>query len=853
MAIDLNNPTPRYLANQTAKQTLYNNLYDEYLKVIEDAFEKKAMLRTPAWETFVKEKTGRPSSGINAYATAERPIPTNVLQDRKIDLARVLIEEQNAKLDGYYQGGKSRAGGASYLFQNVIIGKGNRLSNKPGLEKRLNDLVKSALDTKEEKTIKAFNAIVNNPEYKLKTSVKQEIRNLMGESKDFFKPSSQKGIFAKLYKDLVKDYNYTDPKTGKVVNDIDYIGRIAPQLSKGADSSIGYLLELAEDARTGRSSFDDWYKVAGDEPHQWTFRQMLRTWNQTKGQGAVQLYDINGNLIPYKGQKINTNNVLFSYNDPDLPQYQNKLYSFNQLDKKQISKINKKVPGDVIGLRGQMRKLPEWSEVVEVVDGKNKLFNTKTFNPFVGKETTYRQLYNDTYSNVDTTAYETGKRGYSKINAMAAHIDHDQTGGSFKKPFNNLRIATGQQNHMFKAIGDYATKNPDAVPFVRALESQVYPIGSSIDDQINFIVKQTQDLSDVVSKSSGRVKIPTSTEIAAQGFLSDDIPDVPESLKTYLRPKAEVAQGIFKDSPKIANLFFTNVRADAVAGGQICELPSIKGKASGGAALKCVDAVEDALQNNPQKLAQEVNQLPYQEGPINKVKNAATGFLNFAKRGGKFGALAAVGAGAAAIVKPFMNDDMSTYLSDEGQQKNMLKSMILDPITQPDEKITEDEVNVFDKAYLPTLGAVTAAGAIPGGKRLFDVRKRMGAGNIRAALSPIRGVLGKGLAATGTPLGIAALEPLYLASQISEGDSLGEIATNPLNYLAPAFAGGLSKEATRFVGPTASKVMRLGISPTALKTFSRRFGLPGLALSSGISGFEMLQNYRAGRGLFDDG
>ena len=220
---------------------------------------------------------------------------------------------------------------------------------------------------------------------------------------------------------------------------------------------------------------------------------------------------------------------------------------------------------------------------------------------------------------------------------------------------------------------------------------------------------------------------------------------------------------------------------------------------------------------------------------------------------GKFGALAAVGAGAAAIVKPYMNDDVSTYLSDEGQQKNMLKSMILDPITQPDEKITEDEVNVFDKAYLPTLGAVTAAGAIPGGKRLFDVRKRMGAGNIRAALSPIRGVLGKGLAATGTPLGIAALEPLYLASQISEGDSLGEIATNPLNYLAPAFAGGLSKEATRFVGPTASKVMRLGISPTALKTFSRRFGLPGLALSSGISGFEMLQNYRAGRGLFDDG
>ena len=293
------------------------------------------------------------------------------------------------------------------------------------------------------------------------------------------------------------------------------------------------------------------------------------------------------------------------------------------------------------------------------------------------------------------------------------------------------------------------------------------------------------------------------------------------------------------------------VKAAETNEGGVCQIFRAEGGRIGFAAgSNCARQMEMAFDTDPVRTTEQINKI---KTVPEKVKSAGMGFLNLVKRGGKFGALAAVGACAAAIVKPFMNDDVSTYLSDEGQQKNMLKSMILDPITQPDEKITEDEVNVFDKAYLPTLGAVTAAGAIPGGKRLFDVRKRMGAGNIRAALSPIRGVLGKGLAATGTPLGIAALEPLYLASQISEGDSLGEIATNPLNYLAPAFAGGLSREATRFVGPTASKVMRLGISPTALKTFSRRFGLPGLALSSGISGFEMLQNYRAGRGLFDDG
>ena len=838
MSIDLNNPTPRYLANQAAKQALYNSLYDEYLKVIEDAFKKRAMLRTPAWETFVKEKTGKPSSGINAYATAERPIPTNVLQDRKIDLARVLIEEQNAKLDGYYQGGKSRKGGASYLFQNVIIGKGNRLSNKPGLEKRLNDLVKSTLDTKEEKTIKAFNAIVNNPEYKLKTSVKQEIRNLMGESKDFFKPSSQKGIFAKLYKDLVKDYNYTDPKTGKVVNDIDYIGRIAPQLSKGSDSSVGYLLELAEDARTGRSSFDDWYKVAGDEPHQWTFRQMLRTWNQTKGQGAVQLYDINGNLIPYKGQKINTNNVLFSYNDPDLPQYQNKLYSFNQLDKKQISKINKKVPGDVIGLRGQIRKLPEWSEVVEVVDGKNKLFNTKTFNPFAGKETTYRQLYNDTYSNVDSTAYETSKRGYSKINAMAAHIDHDQTGGSAKKPFNNLRIATGQQNHMFKAIGDYATKNPDAVPFVRAIESQVYPVGGSIDDQINSIIKQTKDLSEVVSKSSGRIKIPTTTEIAAAGFLSDDVPDVPESLKTYLKPKAEVAQGIFKDSPKIANLFFSEMRDDAVAGGQICELPMIKGKASGGSALKCVDAVEDAIQNNPQKLAQEASRL-------DRFKQTATGFLGFLKSPGfkSFTAAGAVGAIGTALVKEFRNDDPLSYLSNEDQQKNMLVDMATKPITREFER-----PSILDY-QLPAMGAtlagataLTAPSTIKASKSRgagIEMSKRLGGPRPGVTKTGLR-VLGRGLGVAASPALLAPFAAADIAGQVAEGDSLTDIATNPFNYLYPAFADQTPK-LTRGLSPALRKIARLNLGKAALRGVSRG-GLLGLGLSLGVEGMKLLDD-----------
>jgi len=244
-----------------------------------------------------------------------------------------------------------------------------------------------------------------------------------------------------------------------------------------------------------------------------------------------------------------------------------------------------------------------------------------------------------------------------------------------------------------------------------------------------------------------------------------------------------------------------------------------------------------------------------QPGKFNKIYQSIMGV---AKKGGRFGAFAAVGATAGAV-KQFMSDDPTSYLSDENQQKNMLIDMVTEPV------MDERDPGITSSAQLPVLGAVTAAGAIPGGAEYYKDRRgirpndkftgpmQKGVGKIRAAASPISGLLGKGLAATGTPLGMLALEPLYIGSQLAAGDSVGEIATNPINYLGAAFASPLTQQATKFASPAVSNFMRLGISPTALKTVSRRFGLPGLALSAGISGYEMYRNKREGRGLFDDG
>ena len=226
------------------------------------------------------------------------------------------------------------------------------------------------------------------------------------------------------------------------------------------------------------------------------------------------------------------------------------------------------------------------------------------------------------------------------------------------------------------------------------------------------------------------------------------------------------------------------------------------------------------------------------------------GFLNFAKRGGKYGAIAAAGAATAGLVKTFMNDDPTTYLSNEDQQKNMLISMVTNPIDD-----TPEESPAILDYQLPTLGAVTAAGMVPGGKRVYDVRRRGGpnlkpAGPVRSALG-LKGVLGKGLAATATPLGLAALEPLHIAGQIAQGDSPTDIAINPLNYLGPAFASGLTKEATRFTSPMVSKIMRMGMSPTALRGLSR-FGGVGLAASLGIQGVMKFDDWRNKRGWFSE-
>jgi len=253
-----------------------------------------------------------------------------------------------------------------------------------------------------------------------------------------------------------------------------------------------------------------------------------------------------------------------------------------------------------------------------------------------------------------------------------------------------------------------------------------------------------------------------------------------------------------------------------------------------------------AIQDDPIKAAQIFDEAPNTSSTMQKVKNAATGFLNFAKRGGKFGALAAVGAAGAGLVKTFMNDDPTTYLSNEDQQKNMLISMITDPVVDA----PQESPAILDY-QLPVIGAGALAGTAAVAPSTIEAARSGALGAKKSGITKTGlKTLGRGLAALGTPAALLATEPLFIGGQITEGDSLGEIATDPINYLGAAFAEPATRFATKGLSPGIAKAMRLGISPSTLKMVSRRFGLPGLALSLGISGYETFDDYRNKRGFF---
>ena len=245
-----------------------------------------------------------------------------------------------------------------------------------------------------------------------------------------------------------------------------------------------------------------------------------------------------------------------------------------------------------------------------------------------------------------------------------------------------------------------------------------------------------------------------------------------------------------------------------------------------------------AINKDPVKAAQVFEQSTSDSPAMTKLKQASNSFLNFVRGPGPktFGIGAGVGA-AIGLVKAFRNDDPTTYLSNEDQQKSMLVDMATQPIS-----IDVERPAILDY-QLPALGASLAASTALAAPSTIKASKSRAVGIERKPKGFVKTglrVLGRGLGVAASPALLAPFAAGDIASQIAEGDTPEDIATNPFNYLYPAFADQTPK-LTRGLSPTLRKVARLGLSRAALTGLSR-VGIGGLAASLAIQG----------SGLFDD-
>ena len=305
----------------------------------------------------------------------------------------------------------------------------------------------------------------------------------------------------------------------------------------------------------------------------------------------------------------------------------------------------------------------------------------------------------------------------------------------------------------------------------------------------------------------------------ASGALTSELEEVlgKSSAQKFITSSQKLVEFAKKDTNKICKIFG---RAGLQAGGR-----------------GCGTQMELALEQDPVGTATKIQNLKPEGGAVNRIKGVATTFLNFAKSPGfkTFSVAGLAGGAAAALVKEFRNDDPTTYLSNEDQQKNMLVDMVTQPVS---EDMTRPDLLDYQ---LPAVGASLAASTALAAPSTIKASRSRGLGVEQKGLIRTGGrVLGRGLGIAASPGMLAPLAALDITRQVSEGDSLADIGTDPLNYTYPIFAEQ-SDRLTRGLPSAFRKFARLGMSKPALRLLSRA-GIAGLGASLAIQGIGLLDD-----------
>jgi hypothetical protein len=694
-----------------------------------------------------------------------------------------------------------------YISKKDIAKKYSKLTKyKTRLESpRALDIL-NLLETPEEKVAKVFEEILSSSDPVDLKYVKTAKVKAASDATPWRSKIAKEADLDIAYTNRILNKNPNYIKNKKLFNYLSASQLLKTELK---DMPLGEQLKYADQAILGRPQYigmtmskagkaGKGNRLLRDPAHK-VMEFALRNFNQNKGQGSVKFFDNKGKIISYEpGIKIPYQKATFSY------------------DGKKHSVKNLRKPGYM------QEFFPEvYKNQIQI----NNLLNKEVDNPFKKGKIVFGDLMN----RIQVKGY-----GWDPQTGSLAILHGPE--GVKGKPFTNLNFNTQKLNSTLRDI--------EVGKFGKGLKQKL-----STEAIGNLKGLQGDDLSEAIIKQQTQIAKNLSTG------------------KPVLKGREEVALALKssgvnlgpKESSQLDSLINNIKTLNKPDLRKVCR--TLGTFDVGGGVAGCAEAIE-TIKTNPEKIS-KLQEITPTSAALGKVKNAATTFLNFAAKGKGFAIGAGLGVGGGALVKKFMNDDPSTYLTNDAQANAMILDTIDEKERQERMEAMGDAPELLDEARIAGEVGVTAA-AIPGASAVYQARKkpftrmvdgvkktRPAMGTARAALGPV----GKALSGFATPLGIAALTPLNVASSLYEGDSAYEVATDPLNYLAPALAGtmgSLSKEATRGMGATSklAKTLRLGMSPGAIKMISRRFGLPGLALSSGISLFELADEYKSGRGIF---
>ena len=448
-------------------------------------------------------------------------------------------------------------------------------------------------------------------------------------------------------------------------------------------------------------------------------------------------------------------------------------------------------------------------------------YNFGRFTRFASEETDPKKIryYNDLANRFFTTG------ATEKLGTKGFVAEHGLPIAAYDRGYADISVRAKIDGYVSPAVNNWKAQNFDFPIFRPGGLADQYSNADLADKP--GLQKQIEDkLKLTKSRTPNLVKNIKFDFTDGIFTASSTTPEINEKNIPKLLSQGKKAMSVFDKTT-----LFDEVRADAAADGPICTI--VKSRKQDGGTVSCVQAVEDAIEKNPQKLAQDASRL-------DKFKASALGFLK--SPGFKtFSVAGLAGTVGSAIVKEFRNDDPTTYLSSESQQKNMLVAMATDPVTT---ELPRPDILDFQ---LPLAGALVAGSIAATAPKTIEASRS----NLKfASRSP--GVekkkpgiiktgfrtLGRGLGVAASPGLLAPLAAMDITRQVSEGDSPVDIATDPLNYLYPAFAEQTPK-LTRGLPAAARKIASLGLGRLGLTVLSRA-GLAGLGLSLGIQGYKAL-------------